>query len=286
MKKYLLLLLAWALISCQKVSLYDEEETAEDYETKTVTFKVNGDFGTPTFTRASLSADGREMTDLWVFDYMGDECVQSVHQDSGDDDFGEPSLSLVYGVHHIYFVASRGVDPDLNEDDHIIVWSNVRDTFWQDYDVTISRTSDTEHDVTLDRVVSKLKVTVNDRIPEGCTKLIIEPAKWYYGLDYTDGSMAWESNDEISVSIPSNYIGTTGNLSASFFTMSSDDEWTTNLTVTAVNANDVILGTASISNAPFVENRATAYSGNLFSNTNAFTISLNDTWLSDAVLTW
>ena len=286
MKKYLLPLLVVAVVSCQKVSLYDEEETAEEPETKTVTFKVNGDFGTPTFTRAALSADGREMTDLWIFDYMGDECVQTIHQDSGDDDFGEPSLSLVYGAHHIYFVASRGVDPDLNEEDHIIVWSSVRDTFWQDYEVTISRTSDTEHDVTLDRVVSKLKVTVNDRIPEGCAKLIIEPAKWYYGLDYTDGSMAWESNDEISVSIPSNYIGTTGNLSASFFTMSSDDEWTTNLTVTAVNANDVILGTASISNAPFVANRATAYSGNLFSNMNAFTISLNDTWLSDAVLTW
>lgn len=286
MKKYLLPLLAVAMVSCQKVSLYDEEETAEEPETKTVTFKVNGDFGTPTFTRSSLSADGREMTDLWIFDYIGDECVQMIHQDSGDDDFGEPSLSLAYGAHHIYFVASRGVDPDLNEDDHIIVWSNVRDTFWQDYEVTISRTSDTEHDVTLDRVVSKLKVTVNDRIPEGCAKLIIEPAKWYYGLDYTDGSMAWESNDEISVSIPSNYIGTTGNLNASFFTMSSDDEWTTNLTVTAVNGNNVILGTASITAAPFVANRATAYSGNLFSNMNAFTISLNDTWLSDAVLTW
>lgn len=286
MKKYLLPLLAVAVVSCQKVSLYDEEETAEKHETKTVTFKVNGDFGTPTFTRATLSADGREMTDLWIFDYMGDECVQTIHQDSGDDDFGEPSLSLVYGAHHIYFVASRGVDPDLNEEDHIIVWSSVRDTFWQDYEVTISRTSDTEHDVTLDRVVSKLKVTVNDRIPEGCAKLIIEPAKWYYGLDYTDGSMAWESNDEISVSIPSNYIGTVGNLSASFFTMSSDDEWTTNLTVTAVNSNNVILGTASISNAPFIANRATAYSGNLFSNMNAFTISLNDTWLSDEVLTW
>ena len=286
MKKYLLPLLAVAVVSCQKVSLYDEEETAEKHETKTVTFKVNGDFGTPTFTRATLSADGREMTDLWIFDYMGDECVQTIHQDSGDDDFGEPSLSLVYGAHHIYFVASRGVDPDLNEEDHIIVWSSVRDTFWQDYEVTISRTSDTEHDVTLDRVVSKLKVTVNDRIPEGCAKLIIEPAKWYYGLDYTDGSMAWESNDEISVSIPSNYIGTVGNLSASFFTMSSDDEWTTNLTVTAVNANDVILGTASITAAPFIANRATAYSGNLFSNMNAFTISLNDTWLSEEVLTW
>ena len=286
MKKYLLPLLAVAVVSCQKVSLYDEEEKAEDPETKTVKFMVNGDFGTPTFTRATLSADGREMTDLWIFDYMGDECVQTIHQDSGDDDFGEPSLSLVYGAHHIYFVASRGVDPDLNEEDHIIVWSSVRDTFWQDYEVTISRTSDTEHDVTLDRVVSKLKVTVNDRIPEGCAKLIIEPAKWYYGLDYTDGSMAWESNDEISVSIPSNYIGTVGNLSASFFTMSSDDEWTTNLTVTAVNSNNVILGTASISNAPFIANRATAYSGNLFSNMNAFTISLNDTWLSEEVLTW
>ena len=286
MKKYLLLLLAGALVSCQKVSLNDEKETAEDPEIKTVTFKVNGDFGTPTFTRANLSADGRDMTDLWIFDYMGDECVQTIHQDSGDDDFGEPSLSLVYGSHHIYFVASRGVDPDLNEDDHIIVWSSVRDTFWQDYDVTISRTSDTEHDVTLDRVVSKLKVTVNDRIPEGCAKLIIEPAKWYYGLDYTDGSMAWESNDEISVSIPSNYIGTVGNLSASFFTMSSDDEWTTDVTISSSGSGNSVLGSVSIDNVPLKANRSTNYSGSLFSGRQPFLITLNEEWTDDVVLTW
>lgn len=286
MKKYLLLLLAGALVSCQKVSLNDEEETAEEPETKTVTFKVNGDFGTPTFTRANLSADGRDMTDLWIFDYMGDECVQTIHQDSGDDDFGEPSLSLVYGAHHIYFVASRGVDPDLNEEDHIIVWSSVRDTFWQDYEVTISRTSDTEHDVTLDRVVSKLKVTVNDRIPEGCAKLIIEPAKWYYGLDYTDGSMAWESNDEISVSIPSNYIGTVGNLSASFFTMSSDDEWTTDVTISSSGSGNSVLGSVSIDNVPLKANRSTNYSGSLFSGRQPFLITLNEEWTDDVVLTW
>ena len=286
MKKYLLLLLAVALVSCQKVSLNDEEETAEEPEMKTVTFKVNGDFGTPTFTRANLSADGRDMTDLWIFDYMGDECVQTIHQDSGDDDFGEPSLSLVYGAHHIYFVASRGVDPDLNEEDHIIVWSSVRDTFWQDYEVTISRTSDTEHDVTLDRVVSKLKVTVNDRIPEGCAKLIIEPAKWYYGLDYTDGSMAWESNDEISVSIPSNYIGTVGNLSASFFTMRSDDEWTTDVTISSSGSGNSVLGSVSIDNVPLKANRSTNYSGSLFSGRQPFLITLNEEWTDDVVLTW
>lgn len=286
MKKYLLLLLAGALVSCQKVSLNDEEETAEEPEMKTVTFKVNGDFGTPTFTRANLSADGRDMTDLWIFDYIGDECVQTIHQNSGDDDFGEPSLSLVYGAHHIYFVASRGVDPDLNEEDHIIVWSSVRDTFWQDYEVTISRTSDTEHDVTLDRVVSKLKVTVNDRIPEGCAKLIIEPAKWYYGLDYTDGSMAWESNDEISVSIPSNYIGTVGNLSASFFTMSSDDEWTTDVTISSSGSGNSVLGSVSIDNVPLKANRSTNYSGSLFSGRQPFLITLNEEWTDDVVLTW
>ena len=226
------------------------------------------------------------MTDLWIFDYIGDECVQTIHQNSGDDDFGEPSLSLVYGAHHIYFVASRGVDPDLNEEDHIIVWSSVRDTFWQDYEVTISRTSDTEHDVTLDRVVSKLKVTVNDRIPEGCAKLIIEPAKWYYGLDYTDGSMAWESNDEISVSIPSNYIGTVGNLSASFFTMSSDDEWTTDVTISSSGSGNSVLGSVSIDNVPLKANRSTNYSGSLFSGRQPFLITLNEEWTDDVVLTW
>ena len=108
-----------------------------------------------------------------------------------------------------------------------------------------------------------------------------------FNMDYLRGKVPYPM---LAADIkPTNFtadIGTTGNLSASFFTVSSDDEWTTNLTVTAVNGNNVILGTASITAAPFIANRATAYSGNLFSNMNAFTISLNDTWLSDEVLTW
>jgi hypothetical protein len=225
------------------------------------------------------------MTDLWVFDFVNEECVQTLHLTPEDEDWGDPAITMAHGEHNVCFVVSRGDEPVVDEDAQTITWSVPRDAFWGDLDLEVTQTT-APVAVTLDRVATKLRLVATDAVPMNAKTVAATPAKWYYGLDYTDGSMAWESNDEISVSIPSNYIGTTGNLSASFFTMSSDDEWTTNLTVTAVNANDVILGAASITAAPFIANRATAYSGNLFSNTNAFTISLNDTWLSDEVLTW
>lgn len=41
-------------------------------------------------------------------------------------------------------------------------------------------------------------------------------------------------------------------------------EWTTDVTVTARDGEDNILGTATITGAPFKANRAMTYSGNLF----------------------
>lgn len=285
MKKYLLSLLAVAVISCQKVSLYDDE-TAEEPATRTVTFNVNGDFGTPTFTRASLSADGREMTDLWLFDFMGDECVQSIHQYDDDDAWGEPSISLSYGVHHLYFVVSRGSDPTVDEDDHVITWATVRDTFWGHCELTVSATSDTEQSVTLGRAVAKVKINVNDIIPSNLSTLTVTPAKWYHGINYVTGEMASEDDEPISVSVPSSYAGTSGTLFLSMFTFSDDDEWTTDMTLTAQNSNNETIGSVLIQNAPFKRNRVTEYSGYLFGKSHTMDVSLDASWLTSVSGTW
>jgi hypothetical protein len=95
--------------------------------------------------------------------------------------------------------------------DHVITWSSVRDTFWGDYTLTVSESSAVDHDVELDRVVARLKVILDDVIPSGLSSLTVTPETWYYGLDYTDGSMVQDENDvPVTVSVPSSYIGTSG----------------------------------------------------------------------------
>ncbi len=288
------------MTACEKAIVpesVDENEPAisSDAPTKKFTFTVKGDFGSPTFqqgddvTRAAtyLNDQGNQMTDLWLFDFVGDECVQSIHQTTSDDAWGQPQMSLTLGTHHVYFVASRGLSPVLDATAKTLTWASVRDTYWKDYEVTVVNTSNGNRAVTLERVVAKLKLTVNDEIPAGASTLVCTPATWYYGLNYRTGAPVTATNDQaISLSIPANYVGTSGQLVASFFVISGTDEWTTDVSVAVKDGNGTSLGSAMINDAPMLRNRSTEYSGNLFSGSGNMVVSIDGDWLTPHIGSW
>lgn len=289
------------MTACEKAIVNDDAVVPEAdasgvvAKSKKFTFTVKGDFGSPTFrhgddvTRAAtyLNDQSNQMTDLWVFDFVGDVCVQSIHQTTSDESWGQPQMSLTLGTHHVYFVASRGLSPVLDAMAKTLTWASVRDTYWKDYKVTVVNTSNGNRSVTLDRVVAKLKLTVNDEIPAGASTLVCTPATWYYGLNYRTGAPVTATNGQaISISIPSNYVGTSGQLVASFFTISGADEWTTDVSVAVKDGNGTSLGSAVINDAPMLRNRSTEYSGNLFSGSGNMVVSVNGDWVSPYIGTW
>lgn len=280
MKKVLIIAaLAMVFAGCSK------DVSVEENGAKKVSFDVQGNWNSPVFTRGSLSADGKEMTDLWLFDYVDGVLVQSLHQVSTDADFGTPAPTLSYGEHRIYFVVSRGESPSI--DGAVISWDTVRDTFWKSMSVNISGGSASSYSVTCDRVVTKLKISVGDEVPDGTDAIVIMPEKWYYGLNYLTGEpTAMRENEERSISVPTSYIGTTGQLAVSTFGFSSATEWTTPLTVSARDNDNDIIGMVTIASAPFMANRATEYSGSLFTSGSTFTITLNDEWNAPWSGTW
>ena len=293
MKRTILLLISAAVVcGCEKLSAPEsaeqeqEQETAMNVKTKNFTFTVKGDFGSATFTRGYLQADGKDMTDLWVLDYMDGTLVQQLHQSSDDVDFGVPSMPLAYGAHHIYFVASRGESPVLNTTDHTLVWSIVRDTFYKDYEVSVVSTSNGNRAVTLDRVATKLRITVNDVVPDNLASISVTPSTWYYGLDYVTGDAISAQQKPVSVDVPSSYHGTAGELHVNIYGMSGADEWTTNVSIVAKDANNTTIGSATISGAPFRRNRATEYSGSLFGSVGNLNVSIDGTWANPATGTW
>jgi hypothetical protein len=266
---------------------------------------MNGDFESPTFADSDadatevvggsrarrgatyLTADGNALTDLWVFDFVGGECVQSLHQVSTDVDWGQPQMSLTYGSHHVYFTASRGTEPTVDATAHTITWTRPSDTFWKDYSVDVVSTSNGNRAVTLDRVVTKLKVTITDEIPGTMATLTLTPAMWYYGVNYLTGEPSGASSIHArSVTVPASYIGTTGTLSMSIFGFSSATEWTTDVVVTAKDGDGAAVGTATISDAAFKCNRISEYSGPLFGSAGTATVSVNDEWLESITGTW
>lgn len=271
--------------SCEKPVISEDSFTSEegtggevvDAPARKFTFTVKGDFSNPVM-RGYLSADGKDMTDLWVFDYVDDVCVQTVHQIPSDESFGKPSMKLTHGSHHVYFVASRGESPVVDDAAHTVTWEKPSDTFWSDYEVTVTGTSNGNRAVTLDRVATRLKVTVLDEIPQGCSAIAVKPSVWYYGLDFVTGEAVSQTQRDRVVTVPASYVGTSGQLTVSVFGLSAAQEWESDISVRAMDADGNVMGSASIVHAPFIRNRSTEYSGCLFATPVAHDLSLSTAW--------
>lgn len=293
MKKTLILIAAAVLLSaCERklpdmgYDIADDTTTFDGESAKVLTFHAQGGWSTPTFTRATAVSES-DMTDVWVLDYMDGVLMQQLHQTSTDAAWGHPQMTLVYGEHEVYFVASRGLGATLNTDEDKITWTGPRDTFWKKYELLVDEMTAGNHIIQMDRCCTRLRITINDEVPAELDHMVITPATWYNGLNYTTG----EAVDAVSgegrdINVPATYIGTSGQLTLSIFGMSGGTEWTTNVNVAGCDADDNILGAVNITNAPFKANRTTEYSGTLFNNNKTFSLTLNDEWADPYQDTW
>lgn len=280
MKKILMMAVAAALLcGCEKAVIQDDDAAEM---TKRVTFDIASN-GWEVSTR-SLDSEGQEMTDLWIFDYVGGELTATVHKSQGDAGMSEPVVQLKYGVHRLYFVASRGKQPTVSGS--TIVWSVPSDTFWKAIDLTVGDGLPSVVQVALDRVATRLRVHVSDLVPEGTASLSILPDEWWYGVDYTTGMAVDRRLQERTVTVPAAYVGTTGDLVASIYGLSDDGEWTTGMEIKAYDGNGDVIGSVTLSNVPFMRNRTTDASGDLFSSSTTFGITLNDVWNADYYIEW
>ena len=288
MKKLMMALAAAMMLqSCEYVST--EELTENTNDQQTVTFRLNTDYwrtSSEPITRGSMTADDAEMTDLWIFDYVDGELIQSKAYSPEDDDWGEPSLTLKLGTHNIYFVASRGDQPTVDEDEETIVWGSPKDTFWSALTINVAGGGSTQQSVNLKRVATKMRLAVNDLVPDGIASISITPDVWYFGLNYVDGTATASEKRQRSVNVPSAYAGTTGRLQATFFGISDNDEWMTDIAVSAKDVNGNIIGSATIKDAPFQRNRISVFSGNLFNGAGALDVTLDGEWATEYATTW
>ena len=294
MKRLFIMALAVAtLTACEKEIITEEDATVSDgsaiEKTKKFTFTVKGDFSNEwkPVTRGYLSADGKDMTDLWVLDYVGGQLVQQIHQsDNTEEDFGQPVMNLSYGTHHVYFIASRGASPVMNTTDGTITWSSVRDTFWKDYEVSVVSTSNGNRSVTLDRVVTKLMLAFTDAISNDAFSINFTPATWYYGLNYKTGEPTDATTSQtIVTTLPDSYKGQSG-VVLSYFSISPSDEWTSNISLNSKDGDNHIIGQANMTSVPFIRNRQTEYSGPLFTSGGSMSLSLDSDWEKSVTGTW
>ena len=244
-------------------------------KSKTITFT----FGDRSDTRATLAE--LNITDLWLFDYMGDNLQQTIHK---TDDFGSVSLSLDYGEHTLCFVASRGSEPTVTAP--TISWVKPSDTFWAALTMNVQPASSASQSVTLHRVATRLRIAITDEITSQMARLEVEPATWYYGMNIRTGEGTDARQQMRSVAIPSSYVGTTGQVSALFFGLSPSTDWQTDIDVKMIGTDESVLGHVTLPSARFAQNLTSIYSGGIIGAGKNVSITADDTWNDDNVQTW
>jgi hypothetical protein len=277
-----------AALMLTAIACTSEEPQAEKpsvWEQKTITFTFGDTFQQRAMTRADITS--LDLTDLWMIDYVGSELQQTIHQSSTDEGFGVLSASMGYGEHTLYFVASRGTTPTADTDAQTITWVKPSDTFWATATITVSPSSASSQTVTLSRVATRLRITVNDEVPAGAAKFVITPSQWYYGIDYTTGiGIAPSANQPREVNIPSSYIGTSGQLAIAIFGFVPSVDWQTSITASLKASDESTLGQVTLEDVSLRKNITTAYSGGILGTSKAFTLTADDTWDEDDVHTW
>jgi hypothetical protein len=262
-----------------------QTEKPSGWEQKTITFTFGDTFQQRAMTRADITS--LDLTDLWMIDYVGSELQQTIHQSSTDEGFGVLSASMGYGEHTLYFVASRGTTPTADTDAQTITWVKPSDTFWATATITVSPSSASSQTVTLSRVATRLRITVNDEVPAGAAKFVITPSQWYYGIDYTTGiGIAPSANQPREVNIPSSYIGTSGQLAIAIFGFVPSVDWQTSITASLKASDESTLGQVTLEDVSLRKNITTAYSGGILGTAKSFTLSADDSWGDEDIHTW
>ena len=283
MKKLLMAMAAAAmLLSCEKEETLTVKanEPKDSVQSKTITFMF-GEISQQPMTRGTLQ--DANITDLWLFDYMGEELKQTVHQSSTDDGFGSVAVTAETGDHSFCFIASRGTGATVSGG--VIAWEKPSDTFWSKSTLTITPTTATSQSVELQRVATKLKITITDEVPATLSKLTITADTWHSGINALTGEPTAAAARTSTISVPASYIGTTGQLIASIFGICVND-YTTDVSVTASDANSQAIATVALDDVPMKKNTTTSYSGPLFTRQPTFSMTVAESWSEDITDTW
>lgn len=247
-------------------------------------------------TRAALSANGKELTDLYVLDYdkATGKLLQALHQTSTATDFAEPDLTLDYGEHVLKVVATRSTEPTLWDAQKIrwqvepniltpitatqpvmLTSTKTSDTFGAEKEVSVGIGKATTVSIALDRLVAKLVVNSTDAFPDDATTIALDLQE--------HRTLSWATMDVIDAVKNQRMVdvsslrGTTGTV-LSYFVLAPKDGYTTDVTLTTNRAEGSPYSTITVPCVPLERNKVTTVTGSIYGHEQGFQVSVNDAW--------
>ena len=247
-------------------------------------------------SRATLAANGKALTDIYIFDYnkATGALLQLLHQTSTATDFAEPELMLDYGEHTIRVVATRSTTPSLL-DATGTVWTpadnvlttisgtipatltatKTSDTFGASTDVSVGVGTPQAVTITLDRLVAQLVIDSKDTYPADCSTFDIALAE-YRSISWADLSVIGSENNHRITDV-SSLAGKAGQ-AMTYFVLVPAEGYTTDVTITTNSTAGTQYASITVPNFPFARNKVTTISGTFYNHQQGFSVALNDTW--------
>jgi len=266
-------------------------------------------------TRASLVANDKQLTDLYILDYdkTSGKLLQVLHQTSEAEDFAEPTLALTYGEHTIKVIATRSEgsgllddggslwsvqdntafsfadDGGVGDDDGDVSYTNnltsvpvawtsakTSDSFGASVDATVKAGKGETINIKLERMVAKLVVNNTETYPTDCNALLLSLDEYK--------QWGWQDFDVIDAvknqrtSDLSRYAGTIGK-GITYFFLTPKDGYQTDITLQmSRKATDTPYPAVTVPGVKLQRNHITTITGSLSNHQSALAISVDDGW--------
>lgn len=252
------------------------------------------------YTRASIVANEKQLTDLYILDYNKEtgKLLQVLHQTSTEEDFAEPTLNLDYGNHTLKVIATRSSSPALlgadgsllnlqentafavADDSNVpVVWTSDKtsDSFGASQDVNVGIGKDQTIHIQLDRIVAKLVLKNTGTFPDDCStiQLSLDEYKTWNWQSFS----VMEAAKNQRISDASQYAGQTGSTISYFLLVPDGDGYTTDVSIQMNRKDsDKPYAVFTIPDVCLQRNRITTISGSYYDHEEGFFLTVNDEW--------
>ena len=241
-----------------------------------------------TFSDTKSAVDPASYTYVSALDlafYNGDTQVFKATQIKGDNTyttFGQFSCSLPIGTYTLVAIGRANFEGDefslTSPTSASYSSERPRETFCYTQTVTITNTSPLNLSITLNRIVSAFKIVSTDNRPAEITKVRTTYHKGSKSFNPTTG-LGLDDEGFSQINNPSTAVGAPIGVTSYVF-LTSDEE-TMDVTIEALNNNNVVLYSKTLQNVTFKRNRMTKGQGTVFSTTSSAGFQLETDWLED-----
>ena len=242
-----------------------------------------------TFSDTKSAVDPASYTYVSALDlafYNGDTQVFKATQIKGDNTyttFGQFSCSLPIGTYTLVAIGRANFEGDefslTSPTSASYSSERPRETFCYTQTVTITNTSPLNLSITLNRIVSAFKIVSTDNRPAEITKVRTTYHKGSKSFSPTSG-LGLDDEGFSQINNPSTAVGAPIGVTSYVF-LTSDEE-TMDVTIEALNDNNVVLYSKTLQNVSFKRNRMTKGQGTVFSTTSSAGFQLETDWLEDS----